>query len=65
MTLYIDDVWLFVKDLTVLGWFKQKVIGRFSMTLIGGVLFVPGMSVTSDCTERTVTITQDNLTKFL
>ena len=65
MTLYVDDVVLHGKDLLVLRKIKQKLMSRFSMTDMGDVSLVLGMSVTSDREKGTVTITQEKYAKSL
>ena len=65
LTLYVDDVLLLGKDLTVLRRIKQKLMSRFSMTDMGDVSLVLGMGVTRDREKGTVTITQENYTKSL
>ena len=48
MTLYVDDVVLPGKDLLVLRKIKQKLMSRFSMTDMGDVSLVLGMSIARD-----------------
>ena len=48
LTLYVDDVLLLGKDVLVLRQIKQKLMSRFSMTDMGDVSLVLGMSIARD-----------------
>ena len=65
LTIYVDDVLLLGKDRKGLERIKRKLMGRFSVTIMGDVSLGIGMEVTRDRTKETFTITQENYVKSL
>ena len=65
LPLYVDDVLLLGKDLTVPRRIKQKLMSCFSMTDMGDVSLVRWMGVTRDREKETVTISREHYTKSL
>ena len=65
LTLYVDDLLLVGADIQVIESIKQKSMKRFKMTDMVDVSLVLGMQVTRDRQQKTITISQENYTRFI
>ena len=65
VTLYVDDLLVIGGDILLIDTIKRKLVEQFKMTDMGDVSLVLGMQVTRDRQGKTLTISQENYTKFI
>ena len=65
LTLYVDDLLIIGGNIQVIEAIKEKVMGKFKMTDMDDGSLVLGVQVTRDRERSTLTITQENYTKFI
>ena len=65
LDLYVDDLLIIGGNIQVIETIKEKLMGKFKMTDMGGVSLVLGMQVTRDRERGMLSITQENYTKSI
>ena len=65
LTLYVDDLLVIEGNIQLREKITRKLMNQFKMTDMVDVLLVLGMQVTRDKQGKTLTISQENYTKFI
>ena len=65
LTLYVDDLLIIGGNIQVIEAIKEKLMGKFKVMNMGDVSLALGMRVTRDRERGTLTIAQENYTKYI